>query len=157
MRDRALHLLRNVILVCAFGVASCLVLARPTEAIQVVLGPPVAIDKSTGTGQYTLSGTVVDALTGAPIRRALVALMGMQSQAVLTDEGGKFRFGNLAQGQGAIIAHKPGYTDPSAGSPTTVTIGGDTSPLVLKLDPESAIVVKVTGEDGEGVEGLRVG
>jgi Carboxypeptidase regulatory-like domain len=157
MRDRVLHLLRNVILVCAFGVASCLVLARPTEAVQVVLGPPVAIDKSTGTGQYTLSGTVVDALTGAPIRRALVALMGMQSQAVLTDEGGKFRFGNLAQGQGAIIAHKPGYTDPSAGSPTTVTIGGDASPLVLKLNPESAIAVKVTGEDGEGVEGLRVG
>jgi len=156
MRDRVLHLLRNVILVCAFGVASCLVLARPTEAVQVVLGPPVAIDKSTGTGQYTLSGTVVDALTGAPIRRALVALMGMQSQAVLTDEGGKFRFGNLAQGQGAIIAHKPGYTDPSAGSPTTVTIGGNTSPLVLKLNPESAIVVKVTGEDGEGVEGLPV-
>ncbi len=83
--------------------------------------------------------------------------MGVQSQAVLTDEGGKFRFENLAQGQSAIIAHKPGYTDPSAGSLTMVTIGGDTSPLVLKLNPESAIAVKVTGEDGEGVEGLRVG
>ena len=35
-----------------------------------------------------------------------------------------------------------------------VTIGADTSPLVLKLEPESAIAVKVTGEDGEGVEGL---
>ena len=37
-----------------------------------------------------------------------------------------------------------------------VTIGGDTSPLVLKLDPESTITVIVTGEDGEGVEGLPV-
>ena len=82
--------------------------------------------------------------------------MGGQSQAVLTDEGGKFRFENLAQGQGVINAHKPGYTDSPAESPTTVTIGGDTSPLVLKLDPESAIAVKVTGEDGEGVEGLPV-
>jgi len=158
MRDRILYLLRNVILVCAFGVASSLVLARPTAALQIQIGPSPngAADTSSGAGQYKLSGTVVDALTGAPIRRALVALMGVQSQAVLTDEGGKFRFENLAQGQGAIIAHKPGYTDPSAGSPTTVTIGGDTSPLVLKLNPESAIVVKVTGEDGEGVEGLRV-
>ena len=42
---------------------------------------------------------MVDALTGAPIRRALVQLMGGQSQAVLTDEGGKFRFENLAQGE----------------------------------------------------------
>jgi hypothetical protein len=80
----------------------------------------------------------------------------MQSQAVLTDEGGKFRFENLAQGQGMVYAHKPGYTDSSRESPTRVTIGGDTSPLVLKLDPESAIAVKVTGEDGEGVEGLPV-
>ena len=151
-----MHLLRNVILVCAFGVAS-FVVARPVAAFQVVLGPPVAIDKPSGTGQYTLSGTVVDALTGAPIRRALVALMGVRSQAVLTDDGGKFRFENLVQGQSAIIAHKPGYTDPSAGSLAMVTIGGDTSPLVLKLNPESAIAVKVTGEDGEGVEGLRVG
>ncbi len=156
MRDRVMHLLRNVILVFAFGAASCVV-ARPVVAFQVVLGPPVAIDKPSAAGQYTLSGTVVDALTGAPIRRALVALMGVQSQAALTDEGGKFRFENLAQGQAAIIAHKPGYTDLSAGSPTMVTIGGDTSPLVLKLSPESAIAVKVTGEDGEGVEGLRVG
>ncbi len=75
MRDRVMHLLRNVILVCAFGVAS-FVVARPAAAFQVVLGPPVAIDKPSGTGQYTLSGTVVDALTGAPIRRALVALDG---------------------------------------------------------------------------------
>ena len=82
--------------------------------------------------------------------------MGVQSQAALTDEGGKFRFENLAQGQGMVYAHKPGYTDSSRESPTRVTIGGDTSPLVLKLDPESAIVVKVTGEDGEGVEGLPV-
>ena len=150
-----MHLLRNVILVCAFGVASCVV-ARPVAAFQVVLGPPVAIDKPSGTGQYTLSGTVVDALTGAPIGRALVAFIGLQSQAVLTDEGGKFRFENLVQGQGMVYAHKPGYTDSSRESPTRVTIGGDTSPLVLKLDLESAIVVKVTGEDGEGVEGLPV-
>src|SRR5579862_3109359 len=156
MRDRVLYLLWNGILVCAFGVVSCVV-TKPVAALQIQIGPNATAGTSSGPGQYKLSGIVVDALTGAPIRRALVALMGVQSQAVLTDEGGKFRFENLAQGQIAIIAHKPGYTDPSAGSPTTVTIGGDASPLVLKLNPESAIAVKVTGEDGEGVEGLRVG
>jgi hypothetical protein len=162
MRDRVLHLLRNVILVCAFGVASCLVLARPTGALQVVLGPPVAVDKSTGTGRYTLSGTVVDAVTGAPIHRALVEVMGTQSQAVLTDEGGKFRFENLAQGQVVVNAHKPGYSDPRAISSsifamdTPIMIGRDAAPLVLKLNPDSAIVVKVTSEDGEGVESLPV-
>jgi Carboxypeptidase regulatory-like domain len=156
MRYRALRLLRYVIWVCAFGVASCLVVARPAAALQVHVGSNGTSDASSGTGQYKLSGTVVDAVTGVPIRRAMVQLMGMQAQAVLTDEGGKFRFENLAQGQAVIYAHKPGYTDSSGESPVRVMIGANTSPLVLKLDPESAIAVKVTGEDGEGVEGLPV-
>ena len=155
MRYRVLHLLRNVILVCAVGAAPG-VAAIPAEALQVILGPPVAIDKPSGTGQYSLSGTVVDAVTGLPIRRALVQLSGMANQLVLTDEGGKFQFENLAQGECGINAHKPGYIDSSGGPPTMVTIGGDRSPLVLKLDPESTITVIVTGEDGEGVEGLPV-
>lgn len=156
MRDSVLHLLRHVVLVCSLGVASCLVVSGPSAAIQIQIGPNGAAGTSSGAGQYKLSGTVVDALTGAPIRRALVQLMGGQSQAMLTDEGGKFRFENLAQGQAVIYAHKPGYTDSPAGSSTRVTIGGDTSPLVLKLDPESTITVIVTGEDGEGAEGLPV-
>ena len=100
----------------------------------------------------------MDALTGAPIRRALVQLVGPQSQLVLTHEGGKFQFENLAQGprNWNDNAQKPGYVNISGESPTMVTIGTDTSPLVLKLEPESAITVKVTGEDGEGVEGLPV-
>jgi len=155
MRDRVLYLLWNGILVCAFGVVSCVV-TKPAAALQIQIGPNGTAGTSSGPGQYKLSGIVVDALTGAPIRRALVQLMGVESQAVLTDEGGKFRFENLAQGQGVINARKPGYTDSSGESPTRVTIGGDASPLVLKLDPESAIAVKVTGEDGEGVEGLPV-
>jgi hypothetical protein len=154
MRHRLLHLLRSVIWVYVLAATSCVV-PMPAEALQVVLGPPVATDKSTGTGQYTLSGTVVDAVTGAPIRRALVRLVP-GSQLALTDEGGKFRFENLAPGQCKIDARKPGYTDSSPKSSTAVSIGTDTSPLVLNLEPESTISVKVTGEDGDGVEGLPV-
>ena len=156
MRDRVLHLLQYVIFVCAFCIISSLVVASPAAALQNRLSLNGAGDTSSGAGQYKLSGTVVDALTGAPIRRALVQLMGGQSQAVLTDEGGKFRFENLAQGECGINAHKPGYIDSSGGRPTMVTVGAGTSPLVLKLDPESTITVIVTGEDGEGVEGLPV-
>lgn len=155
MRHRLLHLLRSVIWVCVLAATSCVV-PMPAEALQVVMSPPAAVDKSSSTGQYTLSGTVVDALTGAPVRRALVRLVGPQSQLVLTDEGGKFRFENLSRGQNGIDVQKPGYTDSSAKSVTVITIGTDTSPLVLKLEPESTITVKVTGEDGDGVEGLPV-
>jgi hypothetical protein len=153
MGDRLPHLLRYLIWLCAFGSASCLV-AGPAAGLQIPQSLNAAGDKSSGAGSYTLTGIVVDAFTGAPIRRALVQLVGPQSQLVLTIEGGKFQFENLAQGRCGIDAHKPGYTNLSAESPTIFTVGADTSPLVLKLQPESGISVKVTGEDGEGVEGL---
>jgi hypothetical protein len=155
MGDRVRHLLQYLIWLWVFGAALCVV-AMPAAALQIREGPDGAGDKSSGTGPYTLSGIVVDGATGAPIRRALVQLVGPQSQLVLTDEGGKFKFENLAQGPCVIQAHKPGYTNLSGKSPAMVTIGADTPPLVLKLEPESPIAVKVTGEDGEGVEGLPV-
>jgi hypothetical protein len=154
MGDRVPHLLRYLILICALAAAS-FVLANPAAAVQIRNGLDGAGDKTSGTGTYTLSGIVVDASTAAPIRRALVALFAQPSQVVLTDEGGKFQFENLAQGQYGILAHKPGYVDPSGESPA-ITISADTSALVLKLEPESGIAVKVTGEDGEGVEDLPV-
>ena len=68
MRHKVLHLLRYVIWVCAVAATSCVVVARPTEALQIRTAPTEDQDKSNGAGQYKLSGTVVDALTGAPIR-----------------------------------------------------------------------------------------
>lgn len=155
MGDRLLHPLRYLIWFCAFGAALCVV-AAPAAAVQIRTGSDGAADKSSGTGSHTLNGIVVDAVTGVPIRRALVQLIGPQSQLVLTGEGGKFQFENLAQGRCAINAYKPGYANRTGESSTMVTIGADTSSLVLKLEPESAVTVKVTGEDGEGVEGLPV-
>ena len=155
MGDRVPRLLRYLIWFCAFAAASC-TMANPALALQIRNGSDGAGDQSGGKGAYTLSGMVLDASSGAPIRRALVQLMGSQSQIVLTDERGKFQFENLAQGECGIHAHKPGYTNLSGDSQLMVTIGADTSPMVLKLEPESGIAVKVTGEDGEGVEGLPV-
>jgi hypothetical protein len=155
MGDRVSCRLRYLTLICAIGAASS-AMVRPAAALQIHNGPDGAGDKSGGAGIYTLSGSVVDATSGAPIRRALVQLVGGQSQLVLTDDGGKFQFENLAQGPCGIHAQKPGYTNHTDQSPTMVTIGADTSPLLLKLEPQSGIAVKVTGEDGEGVEGLPV-
>jgi hypothetical protein len=155
MGYRLLHLWRYPIWICAFGAASSVV-GAPAAALQIRSVPDGAGAKSSDTGSYNLSGIVVDASTGTPIRRALVQLVGPQSQVVLTGEGGKFQFENLAQGRCAITAHKPGYANLTGESRTMLTIGADTSPLLLKLEPESAVTVKVTGEDGEGVEGLPV-
>jgi hypothetical protein len=134
--------------------------AAPAAGFQTVINRNASGDNSNATGSYTLSGTVVDSVTGAPIRRALVQLNGVQSRLALTDEGGKFRFENLVQCQCAISAIKPGYADRAESGKnsanTTVTIGADAAAVVLKLEPESTIAVHVTGEDGEAAEGLPV-
>src|SRR6202007_467005 len=125
MGDLVLRLLRCLIWVCAFS-APC-AMAGPAAALQGRTGPDDgAGNQSSATGSYKLSGTVVDALTGAPIRRALVQLEGPLSQLMLTDDNGKFQFENLAQGTVVINAHKPGYSERSTAPTSMVTIGADT-------------------------------
>jgi hypothetical protein len=155
MCDRLPCLLRYLIWVWIFLAVSCAA-TRPATALQFRNAPDVASDQSSSAETFTLSGMVVDAVTGAPIPRALVQLFVQQPQLVLTDEGGKFQFENLTQGAYAIHARKPGYAYIPGQFPTVVTIGANASPLLLKLEPESGIAVKVTGEDGEGAEDLPV-
>jgi hypothetical protein len=108
-------------------------------------------------GPYTLNGIVVDSVTGAPIRRALVQLVGL-TRGALTGEDGKFHFENLPQIQTNVAAMKPGYSDPSGRRReyAPVAIGGDTPFLTIKLEPQSAITVEVTSDEGDSVEALPV-
>jgi Carboxypeptidase regulatory-like domain len=109
------------------------------------------------TGPYALSGIVVDSLTGAPIRRALVQVNG---RLTMTGDDGKFHIENLPQTTASVTAIKPGYQNPESRgdqfSRAMVAIGPDTPVVTLKLEPESAITVEVTNEDGEPVEALPV-
>src|SRR5882724_2026805 len=60
-------------------------------------------------GNYTVSGTVINAVTGEPVRRALVNFAGQRS--VLTDGDGRFQFDRLPQMTASISVHKPGFFD----------------------------------------------
>src|SRR5207245_1360619 len=61
------------------------------------------------TGTITMSGVVVNSVTGEPVPRALVQMNGMVSRVALTDAEGRFQFDNLPETQAVLIAHKPGY------------------------------------------------
>lgn len=161
MRDRTLCLWRYLSSFLALCAVVC-ILSGPVAGFQVRSGGRAGgDDEASVTGPYALNGTVVDALTGTPIRRALVQLVGARSWSTLTDEGGKFRFENLPQGQHSVEARKPGYADPAQSNTSAtrkmVTIGAGMPPVMLKLEPDSGITVQVLGEDGEGVENLPVG
>lgn len=110
---------------------------------------------------YSVSGTVVNAVTGQAIPYALVQLEGMQSGAVLADLNGHFRFDQLPAGQAYFVARKPGFLNeremnrgPRALTP--VIINADTQPLIVKLTPAAVINGRVEDENGDPVEGARV-
>jgi hypothetical protein len=104
--------------------------------------------------KYSLSGTVVNAITGEPIRRALVQIQAGQAHASLTDDNGHFVFHGLFGGETSVAVRKPGFFSESEAArkgpmPVAVTVGAETDAIVLKLIPEGVIQGKVQSEDGE--------
>jgi len=111
--------------------------------------------------KYSLNGTVVNSVTGEPVRRALVQIYMGPEQASLTDDNGHFEFHGLLGGQTSVAVRKPGFFSESEAArkgpmPVAVTVGPETDAIVLKLIPEAAIQGKIQSEDGEPIEAAPV-
>lgn len=153
---RRLVLVARIVAFCAFLCA----VAGPAAGFQIsLMGSGEQGGAPPSTGPYAIAGIVVDSVTGAPIRRALVQLVGA-TRMVLTGDDGKFRIEGLPRTTMAIVAIKPGYQQAAFGTrsfaPAMAAIGPNSTLITLKLDPESSITVNATGEDGEPVESLPV-
>src|SRR4051812_46571271 len=73
-------------------------------------GMPTTQPTTDDTRVYTLTGSVVNSMTGEPIVRALVQIMGQNSpRAAFTDREGNFRFANMHAMTGSLMAVKPGF------------------------------------------------
>jgi len=111
---------------------------------------------------FTISGTVVDSVTGEPIRGALVQIVSGQSDAVLTGSDGRFEFDDFPTPQANVVAHKPGFLNDMeilASNETQSVAAQPTSPsgpLVVKLTPQGVIAGRVQDEAGEPIEDLPV-
>lgn len=109
--------------------------------------------------KYSLSGTVLNSLTGEGLPHALVAINNQIE--TMTDSDGHFSFDGLAPGQYFIAAQKPGFFEatarPMRPSPmTTIQVGPSTPSVSLSLSPESVIFGRVTDSDGMPVQHLNV-
>lgn len=95
-----------------------------------------------------LAGVVLNAVTGAPVYRALVRANG---RAILTDHEGRFQFDQIpSSGSVTIEVRKPGFYFGSEWSTSSRTLRLDQagSPVVLRLRPEALITGTVTAGDG---------
>ncbi len=108
--------------------------------------------------KYSLTGTVVNSVTGEAIRRAAVLISGNGDGATLTDSSGHFEFDGLAERRVFVAVTKPGFFS-EQGTPDgrfTLQVSSDASPVVLKMLPAGVIVGRVTTRDGDPLEGLVV-
>ncbi|HZQ52085.1 MAG TPA: carboxypeptidase regulatory-like domain-containing protein [Bryobacteraceae bacterium] len=100
----------------------------------------------------TVSGTVVNSVTGEPISHALVQVFGSENAAVFTGADGRFEIPNIPKQPINATARKPGYT----GARHMIPYGPDENNLTLKLTPDAGIHGRVTSDQGEPVEGIQV-
>jgi hypothetical protein len=105
---------------------------------------------------YILSGTVLNSVTGEPVRRAAVQVSGQGGSVTLTDPGGHFVLEGLAEGSVFLTAMKPGFCADEAGNATPAQVGKDAPAVVLKLTPSGVIRGRVTTKDELPIEGLQV-
>jgi Carboxypeptidase regulatory-like domain len=108
---------------------------------------------------FSLSGSVVDSVTGESIGHALVRIAGSSQRSAMADGEGHFQFDGLPPGRVSAIAQKPGYfspTDLRASANRFVTVGPTTESLVLKLTPQSLIMGRVTDAAGQPIERVPV-
>ena len=107
----------------------------------------------------TVSGVVLNAITGEPIPRALVQVSGgfPGVASALTDSEGRFELANVPESDVTILARKPGFFGDqelhSEGfQPPLIHVSSRTESLVLKLLPEGSISGHVATTQGEPLE-----
>ena len=103
-----------------------------------------------------VEGTVVNALSGSPLRRVSVQLVGA-GEPMVTDATGRFRFVGVKPGRYLVQAVRQGYFTDAGLAPTVeMTAGRGVTVAPVKLWPGGSISGAVSDEAGEPVVGVQV-
>jgi hypothetical protein len=140
------------------ALALCLA-ARPAIAQETgypISSPNETADSKTDRNSYSISGTVINSVTGEPVRRAAVQVAGQNESLTLTDAGGRFDLDGLTEGNIFLTVTKPGFYPDDSSHTTPVRVGKDAPAVVLKLTPSSVISGRVTTKDEQPLEGFQV-
>jgi 5-hydroxyisourate hydrolase-like protein (transthyretin family) len=109
----------------------------------------------------TVGGQVVDAATGAPVRKATVRLVHPatngkgEAAEIETDSSGKFAFADLPAGSYDYFAAANGFLNES-GNRFHLADGQRMTGVTIRLTRSSAISGTIVDEDGDPMRGLLV-
>jgi hypothetical protein len=125
--------------------------------------PPVSQNVGQNQGpRRTVTGSVTNAVSGEPIRHALVQLSGSRSATVLTGPDGRFQITDVPEGPVSLSAQKPGFFDSRTmrGADgmqfNAFKVSSGKNDFQLRLLPAGRIEGKVTDRDGEPVKDIQV-
>lgn len=117
-------------------------------------------------GHYRIAGTVVNAVTGEPVGRAVVSVLDEATshavETVVADSNANFTLDRLPGAKYELTASKRGfrtgfYDEHDLYSTAIVTgPGQDTEHLTFRLQPNAILRGVVSGDGGDPVEGARV-
>lgn len=118
--------------------------------------------------QCTISGTVLSAATGQPLRDAAVTLYTVGARGspltVATNAGGQYEIRNVSPGRYSLAASHPGYVRTEYGQQggngpgrlLALSPGQTASHISFRLLREAVITGHVYNEDGEPIEDAQV-
>jgi len=125
--------------------------------------PPQQFNRIAPQPEYTgpkgsISGTVVNSVTGAPVRKAQIGNITAVEGNAVTDSSGSFRFEQVPPGTYFLNAQHPEYPNRNGRQPVPLVLapGEAKSGIEIKLTPESAIGGHITDEDGDPISNCRV-
>lgn len=151
--------------------ATCFLFLAFASAIVAQLKPvtsanPRWSEKAAQHGEFEISGTLVDSVTGQPINHARVAIAPVAQRdaftTMVTGEDGQFKFGNITPGKYTLTAQARGHITESFnqhdGYSSSVVVGPElnSTGLLFQLPPEGSISGTITDEAGEPVRDAQV-
>lgn len=102
--------------------------------------------------KWTLKGTVVNALTGELLSKAIVTLQGSPaSQSAMTDAEGKFGIEGTGPAEFEVFASRQGFIGFRDGAKLTMAEGVKKD-LAIKMTPQCVLAGHVLDEDGDPVD-----
>ncbi|MGH9583794.1 MAG: carboxypeptidase regulatory-like domain-containing protein [Bryobacteraceae bacterium] len=140
---------RALVLGSALAVCFCLLCAGQ-----------IGFERQSGPNQpnqvRTLSGTVVNSVTGEPIPRALVRILTNPPAAAMTGPDGHFDIRNVPANQTVgVFTERPGYGSGNGLQQSQMASPGENN-ITIKLVPQGGIQGHVADDEGQPIEGIQV-
>jgi hypothetical protein len=117
------------------------------------------VGSSEDSPKFKVEGTVINAVTGEPLSRALVRLevLGVP-RAVFTGQNGHFEFSAVPQGSAVLTPRKPGYmvSEPEMQRSYRIAVDAGAGPVTLRLLPQAVITGHVEDSNGDPIDGANI-